>query len=407
MAFFVVFAVWRFLGVGSGMPGLLFAFLVSAYIFVLNWNQNYIPALNTLGHRVEFVLLTLATVSSSLLLSALAAVCVAREGLVWMGGGVVATGAVTLYSSRIFRKKVPEPLPHPLSFRKYVAKASVLSVNSFSLPLAGASFFMWAQSQSYRVLVGRLNGAEILGFMAVGFSIATSVAGILESLVQQIFLPTFYRRISGSGASARKEAFSSLVMSTLPVYVGYLFFILGSSELLVTVLVDAKYRTVYTFARFGAFIEFFRMTTNVLASAAHSEMRTKVLLKPYVVGGVISVLFVFAGAFSGAPKVLIPAALVASGLLTMLIMNVSVRPLVNFTPTPAAMLKPVLMGSILLVPVFFTVSGVLQALPLLACSGTYFSYFLYRTMKNAKPSMDAVLETPEADQNVSKAKGEG
>lgn len=405
-AFFAVFAAWRFFGVGSGMPGALFALLVSAYIFVLTWNQNYIPPLNALGHRMEFVALTLATAAFSLLLSALAAVFVAREGLAWMGGLIVATGAVTLYSSSVFRRKVPETLPKHLSFRKFVSKATFLSVNSFSLPLAGASLFMWAQSQSYRVLVERFNGSELLGFMAVGFSIATSVAGILESLVQQIFLPSFYRKISGGSAQVRREAFSSLVMATLPIYIGYLFFIFGSAEFLTVVLVDAKYRAVFTFARFGAFIEFFRMTTNILASAAHSEMRTRVLLKPYAAGGIMSAILVPLGAVSGDPELLIPSALVVCGLLTMVLMKVSVRPLIGFQLDLRALLKPALTGALLLVPGFFSARGVFGALCWVAVSGAYFAYFLYNFTRGAKDAIGRPLGPPALDENFARPEGE-
>lgn len=376
-AFLCALAAWRFAGVGAGLSGPLFAFLVAAYIYVLNWNQNYIPALNTLGHRKDFVLLTLVTAALGLALSALFAVCFSRDGMQWMAGLIVANGAATLIAGRALYGKLGERAPGPLDFRGLASRPALAEICAFSLPLAGASFFMWAQSQSYRVIVERLNGPELLGYMGVGFSIATSVAGIMESLVQQLHLPAFYRRITAGGKDERRAALADLAAKSIPVYLVYLFFIAGTSEFLVRFLVAPKYRDVFVYARYGAVVEFFRMSTNVLAAAAHSEMRTRSLVQPYLVGGIAAAALVCLGAASGLPGLYVPIALLASGAVTFFAMQRAILPIIDFRLDLASLASPALCSLGFLVFAFIHPAGAAGAAVMLALSGVYFAGMLY------------------------------
>lgn len=373
-----VLAGWKFFGVGAGLPGLGFALIVACYTYALNWNQVFLPFLNTLGHKASFVLLTLATAALGLSFSAAAVHFISPSAVSWMSGQIAGIGLAAVLGLYVFRKKVPEP-PGAAGRSLLYAKSSVIyRITGFSAPLAGAAFFMWAQGQAYRVVVEKMSGPEFLGYLAVGFSISTSVAGILESLVQQMFLPEFYRRISGGDEGARRAALSELAAKALPVYIIYLFFLACSSEYLASFLVAEKYRGVFVYARYGAFIEFFRMTANILASAAHSEMRTGMLIKPYIFGGSAAVAGVYFAALSPEPSVFIPLALAASGLLTASLMWREMNFLVPLSLDLKPLLRYALLSALFLPLAFVHVGGFLPSLGLLLLSGAYFSFLQYK-----------------------------
>ncbi|MCX5792247.1 MAG: hypothetical protein NTY45_08545 [Elusimicrobia bacterium] len=377
LAFGIVLFSWSFLGVGAGLPGLLFAFIVACYIYVLNWNQTIIPTLNAFGHKTAFVLLTTATTGIGLVFSIVFVKFFKAGAVEWVSGQVVALGLLTLAGVCVFRRKVPENGLLLSGTEKCVTKESLLAVAAFALPLAGATFFMWAQGQSYRVIVEKIRGPEFLAYLAVGFSIATSVAGILESLVQQIYLPAFYRRISTGGKDERRSALRDLAARAIPVYLIYLFFIIGLSEHLVYFLVAPKYREVFVYARYGAVVEFFRMSTNILASAAHSEMRTKSLITPYLLGGVSAAVSAYFAAMSSRPELFVPLALLLSGVITFFDMQRAIFPIIEFKLDARSLAAPGFFSLAFLVAILIHPKGLVQSLALLGAAGAYFLFLQY------------------------------
>lgn len=405
LAFPLVWCCWRYFGVGAGLSGLVFSAEVACYIYVLIWNLTLLPILNTLGHRLAFVLLSVAASALGL---ALSAGC-ARYGLptaqYWLAGQIAALGLVTAVGVFVFAKKVPEPRA-PGGLGAYFKKETLRAIWLFTLPLAVSSFFLWAQGQSYRVIVEKVSGAEFLGYLAVGFSIATSVAGILESLVQQLYLPGFYRKITGGGKAARGAALSELAAQTVPVYIIYLFFMLGAAELLLYFLAAEKYHAVFVYARYGAFIEFCRMTSNVLAAGAYAEMRTKALIKPYFWGGAAAAGGVYLAALSPQPSLFIPLALAASGLITVfgLVWAIKAMTPLSYDYRPA--LKALLSAALFLPLALFSPGGFWPALGVLLAAGVYFAYLQYRAARHwlgaaGLPSQG--VTPPEAGENLSQA----
>lgn len=380
LSFPLVWGLWRYFGVGGGLSGLIFSAEVSCYIYLLTWNVTFLPVLNALGHRVVFVLLTVSGAALGLLLSPLFVLYGDRSAEYWMAGQIAALGLVNLAGVRLFRKLVPEPSQVP-PMKRYMGKETLSGVGAFAVPIAVSAFFMWAQGQSYRVIVENIAGAELLGYLGVGLSIATSVAGIMESLVQQIYLPGFYRKITGADKEGRGKALSDLAAQAIPVYVIYLFFIVGVSEFLVYFLVAEKYRAVFVYARYGAFVEFFRMSTNVLAAGAYSEMRTKALISPYFWGGVVAVTGVYFSTFSDNRDMLIPAALALSGLVTAVGMGISIRAMTPLSFNYFPLAKALCASALFLPLTFFHASGLWPSLYIVGVAGAYFSFLQYRAAR--------------------------
>lgn len=317
------------IGSGPGLPVWPFAFSVAAYVYCSTWNMTLIPALNMLGYRVGFVVLTILTTGAGLFFSLLAVKYVRAVSFYWISGQTAAMCALAIGALYALKNKIGESFTNTISALRHVDKNSFASVKAFAVPLSGAALFMWVQTQGYRLIVEAKAGAEFLGYMAVGLGIAASLAAVSESLVQQIYYPGFYRNINSSSRETRGIALSMLAAKSLPVYVILMFFTVSLSGPLTGLLVDRKFTNAAPFIVFGAFIELFRMTANILASAAHSEMRTKILIKPYLYGGLVLCAGTYAAAGSPLRTYLIPSAMVAGGAVTLLVMRVQVSGVVS------------------------------------------------------------------------------
>jgi len=318
----ITLVVKKISGAGSDLPGLSFALTVSAYLYFNTWNMTLVPALNMLGYRIPFVVFSVLTIGIGLLLSLLVSIKISATAFSWLSGQIIAMFLISLAAACSLCKNTKENFSGFIKFQLgSINKEAVRDVAAFALPLAGATLFMWLQNQGYRLIVEMKAGAEFLGYLAVGLGIAASLAAVAESLVQQIYFPAFYKQISSGGPEERKNALAELSEKTLPVYVILLFFTVSLASQLTGLIVAPKFRDAAKFVAFGALIEFFRMAANIISSAAHAEMRTKMLIKPYVAGGLITCGGVYAASLSLFKENLIPLAMVFGGVATLLVMR--------------------------------------------------------------------------------------
>lgn len=320
----IVLFMHRALAIGAGLNGGFLMLFVALYIYINSWNQTIIPSLNLLHHRASFVAFTLATMCLGLLCSIALVRFVQAGALWWLSGQAAAQAAVAALALAYFLKVIVIP-GRGLPVRRAVGRPDMAAVARFVAPLSLTTLFLWMQSQSYRILVGQRVGMEYLGLLALGLSIAANVAGAAESLVQQFYLPLFYREINADDGGMRQAAWQRMARLTLPIYTGLAVFTASMAPFLVNILASRTYGTAAVFIVAGATIELFRMVSNVLASAAHAEMKTHYLMKPYLLGGAAAVAGVFLARYSAGYRLLIPLALAASGLLTVLVMIFQVK----------------------------------------------------------------------------------
>jgi len=369
MAVPAIYAVKALFSFGGGIPTAPLLCAVAAFIYFGTWNSTFIPALNILNYRRPFVLFSTLTLLFSLGFSLLLVISVAKTALLWIAGQI--TGLLLLSGAAYFYFR--DHIWGQASSQRQTAAAAGLSmpaVYKFSFPLLITALFMWLQNQSYRIIVERNLGSEFLGLMAVGLGIAISIGAALESMMQQIYYPIYYKAINTDNQEQRRRAWQRMSAVMLPMYLLAMIFVSFMSGHLAIVLVDAKFRAAAFFTVFGAWMEFARIATNMLSNVAHSEMRTNYLAKPYIYGGVISVAGVLAGTSSPGYRYAVPAAMVFGALSTLLLMLFSMRRIMPLNisrgglklalllslPMPAALFFPAedfsIRGSLLVLAVF-------------------------------------------------------
>jgi len=379
LAILGVFVARYFLGVGSGMSFVFFALIVATYLYSNTWNMTLIPGLNLLGYRVIFVICSVATSFGALALSLLFILTISPSSLYWMMGQTGAMLLMAVIALVVLKKTSGENFNNFFKWFLSLNKKFFRSLISFSGPLAGATLFMWFQTQSYRILVEKLLGASFLGFLAVGLGIALSLSAVIESLIQQIYFPGFYKKISNGNPEEKRLAFAELIEKAMPIYIILLVFTVSLASHFTVVLVDNKFQSAAYFVAFGAIIEFLRSSANIFSASAHAEMRTKVLIKPYLFGGIFTFIAVYYACISNYKETLIPMAMIAGGLITFIGMKNVVSQLYPVTVNYKVMVKTILISSIFLFFLLFdNESGsLIFSLCILALAGVCFLVLAY------------------------------
>lgn len=368
-------------GVGAGIGTAGLCFTAAGFIYFGTWNSTLIPALNMLNYRVAFVALSTATLLLSFIFSVFLITAAQKSALLWLSGQIGGLFLLSIAALVYLRKKVRDGMGYQ-KIKGTITLRATGGIYKFSAPLVITSFFMWLQTQSYRVIVEKKLGAEFLGMMAVGLGIAAAIGAAVESLLQQVYYPVYYEEINTDDPQKRKLAWQKMAGIMMPLYLLVMLFVSFLASHLVTVLLDAKFRAAAFFTIFGAWIEFSRITTNLLSSVAHSEMRTDHLAKPYIYGGLITTAGVFAGSLSGSYRYLVPSALVLGGAVNLYLMLRNMRKLMPLSINRAELKLTLLLALPMPLALFVRNPGglILSSLATLSVFGLYLvwaQYYLY------------------------------
>ncbi|MBC7429124.1 MAG: oligosaccharide flippase family protein [Bacteriovorax sp.] len=258
-------------------------------IYLNTWFGTITPAFNMLEKRISFTWLTLLNLGGSLALSILLVVLYGRLGAYWYAGQyILFQFIITLIALWLFTRLIREKRTSNL-FKLQINSNQINNVIKFSIPLMIATFFMWLLNDSYRFIVEKMLGLEVLGNLAVSFSVSASIFALLESLFQQIYFPGFYRKITSDDSYARLVACQELIDVAFPAFIFTTIFLVCSSPFILRLLTSAAYSNSWIFVIFGCGISLARVLTNIISSIAHSELNTKKLIVPYVAGGILTV----------------------------------------------------------------------------------------------------------------------
>lgn len=262
------------------------ALLLATGVMVLGAtiNNTFIPALNLLERRGLFVGLTVASQAIALLM----AIALIKWTTPIASQWIVATGSVFslfgLFAYVLLMRMAPaSPAAideaHPYRHAK-----------AFALPLVVANLGVWGLTQGYRPLVENQHGLDALAVIGLGLGLAASLAGALETLVHQLFLPRFYKQSHNHHHSERISNWSGLWAVVVPVYVGAVLFMLLFSKSIVVTLAGDKFIDAARFLSFGACAELMRMLGNLFALYSQSERRTHMTIAPYLSGAAIGLI---------------------------------------------------------------------------------------------------------------------
>lgn len=368
----LLFLAQAVLNVGGDLSILWLVVYVTLYIFLSTWFQTLVSFFNLFEMQKHFVALNIFSQVVGLTCAVLLVRFQTATAFAWLFGLLIGQTLTLLVAGFYFKKH----------FKADVATSEGSKWEFFSIqtvkfcyPIAIATIFMWFMNQGYRIYVQKILGTDVLASIGVGLGLATSLAGVVESLATQFFYPKYYGSLADTKIEQRKEAWLELWKNTSFVYIPFCFLTIAVAPLVVRVLTAAQFHNVVKFVCLGAFIELFRQLSNIAYIASHAEKKTTNIIAPYAFGaGFLFLCFTVASQLNyllDATTILY--ILISAGFLTLVCNVLIVKKLLKIHIDLMAILKAVMISVPLLGFVFLM--QVEQALwSLILCGAAAGSY---------------------------------
>ena len=303
----------------------MFIVFVLLSIIISTAHRNITYGLNTIGHRKEFVYVLTITLFFGLLFSTGLIYFFKPKSLLWLYGIIISETVIIYFAFKFF---VKGNLLEIKKIKEVLNIERLKKILVFTFPIAITTFLMWGQTISYRFIIDYKYSAEVLGYMAIGLGVSSSIFGSLEAIVTQYFNPIFLKDILDSTKEERAKAWNKMASIIVPIYLFTLVFVISMSEKLIFILADNQFHDSYHYTMVGAFIEFFRVTSNLLDSISQSELKTNKTILPYFIGFTVVIFSLFLFDFSH-NLIMIPLVLVMGYFLVCLAMYINMNKLLE------------------------------------------------------------------------------
>lgn len=313
-------------GIGNTIELKLLIIFIPLYIFFNTWNQTIIPMINMLEKRIAFTILTILTLLLSLAFSYYFISYYGTLGIYWFLGQIFGFAIMAIIAFIYFVKYIDNSFNFKIA-HSWININNIKKILIFVLPLAVSVFFVWMQSQSYRIIIEKYIGAEFLGYFGVGMAISIAISSSFETIVMQFLYPKMYKSMNDNDSF--KVVFTNTINSIIPIYFLLAVSVSFLSIYITTILVDTKYHSVYIFVIFGIWIEFFRMSSNLISTVSHSKMKTSKLIFPNLVGGGMVLFGVYIVSKYQNYELLIPLILLLAGFVLFILMFYKMNELIK------------------------------------------------------------------------------
>ena len=270
-----------------GIPIGWMIFLVFGSLLFNTINQTAIPSINLLGDSTRFVLLSLATISTSFACAALLTKLLHPLAQYWLLGIILGQAFLGTIGVRVLFEKLQDPKTPSTS--SPIRKEHLTSLFHFAWPVAIAAGLGWVQGQGYRYLIeSRLSLAD-LGLFVAGYSISMGMMTGFESILTTYFQPRLYREVNKSPGIAQGQAWQRYAAAVIPSLLLTVGFIIVLAPELAHTLLGKNFQAAGNFIVWGALAEAARVLTGVYSLIAHVHMKTRWLILPNLIGATLSI----------------------------------------------------------------------------------------------------------------------
>lgn len=261
--------------------------LICGSIFFTTTNQTVIPSLNLLGFRLQYFVLTVATIILSLILAYLLVITFVCTAEYWQAGIIIGQVVLAAIGASVLYSKLS-----PVVIGKFTSTFNLQTIYAFAWPIAISVAFNWMQMQGYRFLVSDELGLKTLGLFVAGYGISAGMIAAFESLLVTYFQPKFYKSVSDSNSIEQSIAWNTYADAFLPPLVLVIMTLIAIAPELTRFMVGPSFQSAAEFVMWGAVAEGFRVIASVYGMAAHGKMNTKLLIAPNVLGALMCTAFV-------------------------------------------------------------------------------------------------------------------
>lgn len=169
----------------------------------------------------------------------------------------------------------------------------IYEIIRYTLPLSCILMLQWGQQYSNTIIIEHVYGIEFLADIAIGLAISAAILHAAESVINQICIPIYLKKINDATMLERQEAYNDLTNLLFPIYLGLAVSVFFSADALAALLVADKFSDVGLVVKFGVCIETIRILANLLSHAAHSELKTSYLMVPNFIACLVLLLGVY------------------------------------------------------------------------------------------------------------------
>ena len=324
-------------------------FTMVFYVFSTSINGTLVPCLNLLGFTNQFVILTLLTNLVGLIISFALVKLIAPLPLYWLIGQAISFTLFGAIAYLVLQKNNVDV--STATTEKYHLR--IKRVFKFALPILVTNIAVWVLGQSFRFFYKENIDLTILGELAFGLGLATSLCVAVEYLFQQLYLPDFYAHINAANAD-KGAVWNKLFNKLVPVYIYFTIFIIGLSPFIMRVLADTKFKNSAQYLAIGALVEFIRMIGNAFTMATQSEMKTHKAMGPYLAGGLVTILGVLYICQHPELVVYTPFCLMAGYLVASIYLGINVKKMIKVHISIGDILKYILTASVFLLALFLS-----------------------------------------------------
>ncbi|WP_301387404.1 oligosaccharide flippase family protein [Thalassolituus sp. UBA2590] len=331
-------------------------------------------SINILGHRLAFVIINTAYLSLGLLFSVVLISFYQKSALAWYAG--LAIGQLLLLIPSLYivfsldKSRVGLQIYNGDEFKRIVL---------FCAPLVVTLLLQWANNSGYRFVINDIYSVEVLAKVSVAIAVAAAIFGAIESLVNQYYLPLFYKDITHANKEERVAIFEDYFSRIIKIYLCILMFIFVFSKSILVILVDPKFHGVWLLLSIAVIIEFSRAATNVLYWISQSELRTGGTAWPYAGGLSLWLIILYSVDFTGYEWG-IPLTIGVGGAVTFSLMFISMRKLL---PVGMSISKRYVASLLVVATFYFAISflfsstSLLFSIALVGLCGLPLLYFIY------------------------------
>ncbi len=351
------------------------------YVFSTSINGTLVPSLNLLGFTNHFVVWTLLTNLVGLILSYLLVAYVSPQPLYWLVGQGISFTLFGVIAYFILQKNIDEIKTAPTAHINVRMKG----VTHFALPIVITNVAVWVLGQSFRFFYKENVDSTVLGELAFGLGLATSLSVAVEYLFQQLYLPEFYSKVNDPKED-NGVVWNKLLNKLLPSYIYLAFFLVGLSPFIMRVLADVKFKNSGYYLALGAGVEFLRMFGNIFTMATQSEMKTHKAIGPYLSGGAVTLFGVLFICQHPEYVKLTPFCLMAGYLTAFIYLASNVKKLIKINLDLNVLLKCFLSSFVFLSALFLSrfSSSLIYSVAISFVFGLLFLFFLYQSYSKQK-----------------------
>jgi O-antigen/teichoic acid export membrane protein len=369
--------------INFNMPLAWVVALVCSSLIFNTINQTSIPSLNLLGDTRGFVILTVATLATSLVCAVALVLTVQTSAQYWILGILLGQMLLAVVGTQILLTRLHVNSIANISPNIQGRHLKVLF--DFSWPVAIAAGLGWVQSQGYRYIMETYLGMAQLGLFVAGYGVSAGIIAGFEAILTAYFQPRLYRDANKNQTAELAQAWGRYARAVVPSLILTVAMIVLLAPEFTRILLGQQFQGAVSFVVWGALAEATRVLTGVYSLSAHVNMQTRWLIVPNAVGAVLAItlcmLFIpYMGAI-GAAIALALAGLLVVTLFHIMLANRSDGSLPLRALGPAALATFVLCALVLGMRAVFKTEDWLVAIGTVVIIGLVYLGLLYKLLR--------------------------